>query len=86
METMRHEHQMMSKSKPTLTEILRQAISDSPSLRAIETATGVSRAQMRDLRNGKRSLRLPAAEALMEYFQIELVWHKPKSRAKKGAK
>ncbi|MBI3735294.1 hypothetical protein HY256_02135 [Candidatus Sumerlaeota bacterium] len=59
------------KKSPTLTELLRQAISENPSLRAIERETGVKRQSMMKFIAGEQSLRLDIADRLAEHFGIE---------------
>jgi antitoxin component HigA of HigAB toxin-antitoxin module len=61
----------LSTGKPTLTEVLKEQIRKSglPLLR-LSKETGVSTPQLSRFMRGKRSLSLPAAEALMSYFGI----------------
>jgi hypothetical protein len=59
------------KGKPTMTYLLRQAISESESFRAIETATGVKRQSLMKFVRGEQSLRLDMADALAAHFGIE---------------
>ncbi len=54
-----------------MTELLRQAIAESPSFRAIETATGVKRQSLMKFVRGEQSLRLDKADELAEHFGIE---------------
>lgn len=60
-----------SKQTGTMTELLRQAIRESPSLRALYLATGVDRAALRRFRDGETSLRLDIADRLAAHFGIE---------------
>jgi plasmid maintenance system antidote protein VapI len=60
-----------AKCKPTMTELLREAIAKAPTLLAIERATGVRRSAIRRFRDGKQSLRLDIADKLAAYFGIE---------------
>lgn len=60
-----------TKGKANMTELLRESIAEAPSLRAIETATGIHRASLRCFRDGKTSLRLDLADKLAEYFGVE---------------
>ena len=60
------------KEKPTMTNLLRQAITESEeSLRAIEAATGVKRQSLMKFARGEQSLRLDIADNLAAYFGIE---------------
>lgn len=58
-------------NKATLSELLREAITEADSLLGIERATGVHRAALRRFRDGEQSLRLDIAETLAEHFKIE---------------
>lgn len=60
-----------SKTKPTMTELLRQAITEAPTLLGIERDTGVKRTALRRFRDGEQSLRLDMADKLAAYFGIE---------------
>jgi plasmid maintenance system antidote protein VapI len=59
------------KGKPTMTYLLRQAISETDSFRAIETATGVKRQSLMKFVRGEQSLRLDMADTLAAHFSIE---------------
>jgi hypothetical protein len=59
------------KGKPTMTYLLRQAISETDSFRAIETATGVKRQSLMKFVRGEQSLRLDMADTLAAHFCIE---------------
>ena len=54
-----------------MTELLRQAIAESDSFRAIETATGVKRQSLMKFVRGEQSLRLDMADKLAAHFGIE---------------
>jgi hypothetical protein len=60
----------MEQNPSNLSKLLRQAITDAPSLRLVERETGVPRPSLRAFLRGK-SLRLDKAELLMAYFGIE---------------
>jgi len=53
-----------------MTMLLRRALKKAPSLRAIETATGIHRASLRRFGDGETSLRLDKADTLAQYFGI----------------
>jgi plasmid maintenance system antidote protein VapI len=59
------------KAKPTMTDLLKQAITDAGSFRAIETATGVKRQSLMKFVRDEQSLRLDMADKLAAYFGIE---------------
>ena len=54
-----------------MTELLRQALSEVESLRAVERATGVKHPSMIKFLRGDQSLRLDMADKLAAYFSIE---------------
>jgi len=54
-----------------MTDLLRQAVAESESFRAIETATGVKRQSLMKFARGEQSLRLDLADKLAAYFGIE---------------
>jgi len=54
-----------------MTDLLRQALLEADSLRAVSIATGLDRASLRRFRDGEQSLRLDCADLLAEYFEIE---------------
>jgi plasmid maintenance system antidote protein VapI len=54
-----------------MTELLRAAIVDAPTLLSIEPDTGVKRAALRRFRDGRQSLRLDMADKLAAYFGVE---------------
>ena len=55
-----------------MTKLLRQALSNAESLRAVERATGVKRQSMMKFLRGDQSLRLDKADLLAAYFGIEV--------------
>jgi len=63
-----------AKSKTTMTEVLRTAITDSglPLLR-LAKETGIARASLIRFVRGDTSLRLDIADRLADYFGIEIV-------------
>jgi len=54
-----------------MTELLRKALSETESLRAVERATGVKRQSMMKFLRGEQSIRLDFADQLAAYFGIE---------------
>ena len=61
----------MAKSRTTLTELLRQALADAESLRAVERDTGLKHQALAKFLAGRQSLRLDMADRLAAYFGIE---------------
>ncbi len=61
-----------ARSRRTMTELLREALAEAPSLRAIERATGVKRQSMMKFVRREQSLRLDKADALAAYFGIQV--------------
>jgi plasmid maintenance system antidote protein VapI len=57
--------------KPTMTELLRDALAKAGSFYPIEAATGVKRQSMMKFVRGEQSLRLDMADKLAAYFGIE---------------
>lgn len=57
----------------TLTELLREALLESESLRAVERDTGLKRQSLGKFMHGEQSLRLDMADRLAEYFGIVCV-------------
>jgi len=55
-----------------MTEVLRHAILESKSFRAVERATGVKRQSLMKFARGEQSLRLDMADRLAAYFGIEV--------------
>ena len=74
-----------SKQRHTMTELLRKAIKDSGSIRAVYLATGVTRQSMMKFIRGEQSLRLDLADRLAEHFGI-VVCPPAKAKPKKGRK
>ena len=60
-----------SKGQRTMTELLREALTDAESLLGIERATGIHRASLRRFRDGETSLRLDLADKLAAHLGIE---------------
>ena len=60
------------RKKPTMTELLRQAVTQAESFKAIERDTGVVRQSLMKFARGEQSLRLDKADILAEYFGIEV--------------
>ena len=58
--------------EPTMTELLRQALRQATSFKAIERDTGVLRQSLMKFARGEQSLRLDKADILAEYFGIEV--------------
>jgi plasmid maintenance system antidote protein VapI len=54
-----------------MTELLRKALSEAESLRAVERATGVKRQSMMKFLGGEQSIRLDLADRLANYFGIQ---------------
>lgn len=54
-----------------MTDLLKRALSEAESLRAVERATGVKNPSMVRFLQGKQSLRLDMADKLAAYFGIE---------------
>jgi plasmid maintenance system antidote protein VapI len=59
------------RGKATMTDLLRKAVAESKSFRAIQTATGVKRQSLMKFVRGEQSLRLDMADKLAEHFGIE---------------
>ncbi len=59
------------KKSRTMTELLRTALAEAESLRAVERATGLKRQSLAKFRRGETSLRLDLADKLAEHFGIE---------------
>lgn len=57
--------------KPTMTELLRDALTKAGSFYPIEAATGVKRQSMMKFVRGEQSLRLDIADKLAAHFGIE---------------
>lgn len=54
-----------------MTELLREAINNAPTLLGVEQATGVKRQSLAKFMRGEQSLRLDIADTLAAYFGIE---------------
>ena len=61
---------MPRKAKDTMTKLLKQALSEADSLRAVERATGVKNPSLVRFLQGKQSLRLDLADKLADHFGI----------------
>lgn len=59
--------------KKTLTQLLRDALVEAESFRAVEMATGVKRQSLMKFARGEQSLRLDIADKLADHFGIESV-------------
>ncbi|MGH7192265.1 MAG: helix-turn-helix domain-containing protein [Candidatus Saccharimonadales bacterium] len=72
-------HKSKPKPKPPISDLLRRTIAkgDVPLL-VLERETGVHRASIRRFINGEQFLRLDMADALAEYFDLELTQRKAK--------
>ena len=55
-----------------MTELLRQALNQTKSFKAIERDTGVLRQSLMKFARGEQSLRLDKADILAEYFGIDV--------------
>jgi len=62
---------MKAARRSTLTELLREAVTESESLLGLERETGLKRASLRKFRDGEQNLRLDMADKLCAYFGIE---------------
>ncbi len=73
---------MTRKTTGTMTELLRAALLEAPSLNAIEKATGVRRQTLASFMRGEQvSIHLASADALADYFGIVCTWPaKPKGK------
>lgn len=56
---------------PSLTDLLRKALSEADSIRAVARDTGLHHASLLRFHRGERTLMLDNAEKLMAYFNIE---------------
>jgi transcriptional regulator with XRE-family HTH domain len=73
----------MMKRTGTMTELLRAALLEAPSLNAIEKATGVRRQTLASFMRGEQvSIHLASADALAEYFGV--VCTRPAKPKRKG--
>lgn len=57
--------------KQSLTDLLRQALNEADSIRAVARDTGLHHASLLRFHRGERTLMLDNAEKLMAYFDIE---------------
>ena len=74
---------MTRKTAGTMTELLRAALLEAPSLNAIEKATGVRRQTLASFMRGEQvSIHLASADALADYFGI--VCTRPAKPKRKG--
>jgi hypothetical protein len=74
----------MKSTTGTMTELLRAALLEAPSLNAIEKATGVRRQTLAAFMRGEQvSIHLASADALAEYFGI-VCTHRAKPKRKGG--
>ena len=74
------------KTTGTMTELLRAALLDAPSLNAIQKATGVRRQTLASFMRGEQvSIHLASADALAEYFGIVCTRPTPTKPKGKGA-
>ncbi|MBM4042698.1 MAG: helix-turn-helix transcriptional regulator [Planctomycetes bacterium] len=71
-------------AQPMMTELLREALRESDSLRAVARATGVHQPNLSRFLAEKGSLRLDKADALARFFGFRVT--RPPRRAKKGGK
>ncbi len=60
-----------SENKPTMTQLLREAISEADSLLGIARDTGIQRASLQRFRDGRQSIRLDVADRLAAFFGVE---------------
>jgi len=57
--------------RKTITELLREALADAESVRAVARATGLTHVALARFLKGQQSLRLDLADRLAAYFGIE---------------
>jgi len=75
---------MARKTTGTMTELLRAALLEAPSLNAIQKATGVTRQTLASFMRGEQvSIHLASADALADYFGIVCTMP-PKPKRKGG--
>ena len=60
-----------SKKTSTMTELLREALAEAESVRAVAKASGVQQASLVRFLRGEQSLRLDMADRLAAHFAIE---------------
>jgi plasmid maintenance system antidote protein VapI len=68
---------MSKRTPPTMTDLLRQALSEAPSMREVGRQTGTNHAALSRFLKGEQSIRLDKADALAAHFGIT---SKPKRR------
>lgn len=56
-----------------MTDLLREALNEAESLRAVERATGLKRQALAKFMRGEQSLRLDLADKLAEHFGIRVI-------------
>ena len=59
-------------AKPTITELLRESLTEADSLSAVARATGVQKASLIRFVSRRQSLRLDMADKLAAHFEIEV--------------
>ena len=59
------------RSKPSLSELLRAALAEAPSVNSVAVATGVQKSSLLRFMADRQSLRLDKADILAAYFGIE---------------
>ncbi len=70
---------MTTKRKQPMTDLLRKTVAESGiPLLTLQQKTGVERASIARFLRGRQSLRLDKADALADYFGLELVKRKAK--------
>lgn len=75
----------MARRTGTMTELLRAALLDAPSLNAIQKATGVRRQTLASFMRGEQvSIHLASADALAAYFGITCTMPATKRPKPKG--
>ncbi len=57
----------------TMTDALRQALQEAPSVRAVARATGVQQSSLVRFLSGETSLRLDKADRLAAHFKIKVI-------------
>jgi len=68
------------KTNQNVTDTLRELLAEVPSMRAVARETGVDIASITRFVKGQSSMRLDRADALFEYFSLEL--RKPSKRGR----
>lgn len=62
-------------TKPTMTSVLRRALHEAESIRAVAKATGVQHSSLVRFVNGRQSLRLDMADKLVSYFGVVVFYN-----------